>query len=174
MTRAQRWVLLGLSFGLVAGCSRGTAGEDNSAPSPETQSPRLQTSGQPEDLTFAPALRVNLERMTRTVSGLYYQDLLVGRGDPAVRGQRVMVAYSGWLADGAMFDQSPAGRPFAFQLGQGMVIPGWDEGVAGMKVGGRRLLVIPPALAYGRRSPGAGIPPNATLIFDVRLERIQP
>jgi FKBP-type peptidyl-prolyl cis-trans isomerase len=112
--------------------------------------------------------------MTRTASGLYYQDLLVGRGAVAMNWQRVRVAYTGWLADGVAFDQSPEGRPFSFILGRGQVIPGWDEGVSGMRVGGRRLLVIPPAMAYGRQSPGAGIPPNATLIFDVRLVQVQP
>lgn len=155
---------------LAGGCSSPVASPAGSSP----PAPVLETSGRPEDLTFAPALGVDLQRMTRTASGLYYQDLLVGRGAAAASGQRVQVGYTGWLADGAMFDQSPPARPFGFALGRGQVIPGWDEGVAGMRTGGRRLLVIPPNLAYGRRSPGAGIPPNATLIFDVRLVKVGP
>lgn len=158
-----------LAIWLVAGCSGKSTAGDSSPPAPI-----LETSGQPEALTYAPSLGIDLARMTRTVSGLYYQDLLVGRGAVAIAGKRVHVGYAGWLADGALFDQSPAGRPYAFLLGQGQVIRGWDEGVSGMKVGGRRLLVIPPGLAYGRQSPGAGIPPNATLVFDVRLVQVQP
>lgn len=166
MTRLAALSLLAISLG--AGCSgASTAGDSSPAPV-------LETSGQPEDLIYAPALGVDLARMTRTASGLYYQDLLVGRGAVATAGKRVHVGYAGWLADGALFDQSPAGRPYAFPLGQGRVIRGWDEGVSGMKVGGRRLLVIPPGLAYGRQSPGPGIPPNATLVFDVRLVQVQP
>lgn len=140
----------------------------------DSPAPALKTSGQPEELTYAPGLGVNLGQMTRTSSGLYYQDLLAGRGPVAAGGQQVQVAYTGWLVDGTMFDQSPPGRPYRFQLGRGRVIPGWDEGVSGMRVGGRRLLVIPPRLAYGRQSPGPGIPPNATMVFDVRLIQVQP
>ena len=158
-----------LALVLCAACSG-----RSTSPATEAPSPALETRGQPEQLTYAPSLGVNLSLMTRTASGLYYQDLLVGNGSAASGGQRVQVAYAGWLADGTMFDQSPAGRPYAFLLGRGQVIRGWDEGVSGMRVGGRRLLVIPPGLAYGRQSPGAGIPPNATLVFDVRLVRVQP
>lgn len=158
-----------LAIGLLTGCSG-----KSSAGDPAVPAPTLHTAGQPEDLTYASSLGVALARMTRTATGLYYQDLLVGQGADATSGKRVSVGYAGWLADGALFDQSPPGRPFAFVLGQGRVISGWEEGVSGMKVGGRRLLVIPPGLAYGRQSPGAGIPPNATLIFDVRLVQVQP
>jgi FKBP-type peptidyl-prolyl cis-trans isomerase FkpA len=120
-------------------------------------------------VTFAPALDVDLDAMTQTPSGLYYQDLEVGAGTVAVAGQRVSVLYRGWLADGALFDeaQDPA-SPFRFWLGFGSVIQGWDEGVAGMRVGGVRKLVIPPSLGYGDKPMGR-IPANSVLVFEVTL-----
>ena len=131
-----------------------------------------QTSGEPEKLTYAPALQVELDQMTRTASGLYYLDRRVGTGSTAEHGKSVKVGYVGSLANGRVFDQSGPGQPIEFMLGEGEVILGWDEGIAGMKVGGRRLLVIRPELAYGDASPGAGIPPNATLVFEVTLEGV--
>jgi FKBP-type peptidyl-prolyl cis-trans isomerase len=107
---------------------------------------------------------------TNTVSGLEYWDIKVGTGPTAVRGQMVKVHYTGWLTNGKKFDSSvDRAEPFTFTLGQGQVIKGWDEGVAGMKVGGKRQLRIPPELGYGDRGAGGVIPPNATLIFDVEL-----
>ena len=107
-------------------------------------------------------------------SGLQYEDITEGTGDAAVVGKNVTVHYTGWLFNdgiqGAKFDSSKdRGDPFVFRLGAGMVIQGWDEGVAGMKVGGARTLIIPPALGYGARGAGGVIPPNATLKFDVEL-----
>ncbi len=103
-------------------------------------------------------------------SGLKYQDLVEGEGVPAGPGQRVSVHYTGWLEDGSKFDSSvDRDEPFQFALGRGMVIRGWDEGVAGMKVGGKRRLVIPPHLGYGAQGAGGVIPPNATLVFEVEL-----
>lgn len=105
-----------------------------------------------------------------TDSGLQYDDLEVGVGAEAVPGKTVTVHYTGWLTDGKKFDSSKdRNDPFAFVLGGGMVIRGWDEGVAGMKVGGKRKLVIPPELGYGARGAGGVIPPNATLVFEVEL-----
>jgi FKBP-type peptidyl-prolyl cis-trans isomerase FkpA len=105
-----------------------------------------------------------------TDSGLKYEDLQAGDGDEAAAGQRVTVHYTGWLLDGDKFDSSvDRNEPFVFSLGKGMVIQGWDEGVAGMKVGGKRRLTIPPQLGYGSRGAGGVIPPNATLVFDVEL-----
>ena len=112
--------------------------------------------------------------MTTTPSGLQYQDLVVGTGQEAAAGDTVSVHYTGWLADGTKFDSSvDRGQPFQFVLGQGNVIQGWDEGVAGMKVGGKRKLVIPPDLAYGAQGYGGVIPPNATLTFDVELLEVK-
>src|ERR1700694_1341829 len=107
---------------------------------------------------------------TKTADGLQYWDIKVGTGPVATAGQTVKVHYTGWLTNGKKFDSSvDRGEPFTFNLGGGQVIKGWDEGVAGMKVGGKRQLRIPPALAYGDRGAGGAVPPNATLIFDVDL-----
>jgi FKBP-type peptidyl-prolyl cis-trans isomerase len=107
---------------------------------------------------------------TKTPSGLQYWDLKKGTGAVAKAGGTVKVHYTGWLTDGKKFDSSvDRNEPFEFKLGAGMVIRGWDEGVAGMKVGGKRQLQIPPDLGYGAHGAGAAIPPNATLVFDVEL-----
>src|SRR3954462_3038875 len=113
--------------------------------------------------------------MTQTTpSGLQYDDVQAGTGAEAVAAKNVRVHYTGWLfqngVQGAKFDSSrDRNDPFEFSLGAGMVIRGWDEGVAGMKVGGKRTLLIPPELGYGARGAGGAIPPNATLKFDVEL-----
>jgi FKBP-type peptidyl-prolyl cis-trans isomerase FkpA len=112
--------------------------------------------------------------MQTTPSGLQYEDTVVGDGATAASGQHVTVHYTGWLyqdgAAGRKFDSSKdRGQPFEFSLGAGMVIRGWDEGVAGMRVGGARRLVIPAELGYGARGAGGVIPPNATLLFEVEL-----
>lgn len=108
--------------------------------------------------------------MPTTASGLQYEDTAVGTGDEAKAGQKVEVHYVGTFPDGRKFDSSrDRGRPFGFQLGAGQVIKGWDEGVAGMKIGGKRQLIIPPGLAYGSRGAGGVIPPDATLHFEVEL-----
>ena len=107
---------------------------------------------------------------TTTPSGLTIDDIVVGNGAAAATGQKVKVHYTGWLTNGTKFDSSKdRNDPFVFPLGAGSVIKGWDEGVQGMKVGGKRKLTIPPALGYGARGAGGVIPPNATLVFEVEL-----
>ena len=116
-------------------------------------------------------LDFNLPAEEKTLeSGLRYLDHVMGTGEEAIAGKEVVVHYSGYLADGTKFDSShDRGTPFTFVLDQGRVIKGWDEGVAGMKKGGKRTLIIPPELGYGERGAGGVIPPNATLMFEVEL-----
>jgi FKBP-type peptidyl-prolyl cis-trans isomerase FkpA len=113
-------------------------------------------------------------QLITTSSGLQYQILKEGSGSVAQSGKKVSVHYTGWLTNGTKFDSSvDRGQPFQFQLGAGQVIKGWDEGVAGMKIGEKRKLTIPSNLGYGERGAGGAIPPNATLVFDVELLEIQ-
>jgi len=108
------------------------------------------------------------------MSELIIEDLTVGNGATATAGQSVSVHYTGWLTNGQKFDSSvDRNDPFEFRLGAGQVIPGWDQGVAGMQVGGKRKLTIPPNLGYGARGAGGVIPPNATLVFEVELLAIR-
>jgi FKBP-type peptidyl-prolyl cis-trans isomerase len=127
----------------------------------------------PQDVEFAPELGVNLAQMTRSPVGLYYQDEVVGTGALAQFGHRVTVEYTGWLPSGQQFDTSTTSGPFTFgPLGQAEVIAGWNMGVQGMRVGGHRLLVIPPTLAYGSAGRGIAIPGNSTLVFRVELTNV--
>jgi FKBP-type peptidyl-prolyl cis-trans isomerase len=129
----------------------------------------------------AAAARPNTNAPTRvtgdgvkTDSGLQYWEIRVGPGEAAKEGSHVRVHYTGWLTTGKKFDSSvDAGKPFDFTIGNGEVIKGWEEGVAGMKVGGKRQLRIPPELAYGAEGSPPTIPPNATLIFDIQLLGVQ-
>lgn len=150
--RSSSLLLAGLALIAVlssAGCGAKTG--DTSEPAPEA-TPAESTSS------------------AEQVTELKIKDDVVGTGAVAKSGDRVNVHYTGWLTDGTKFDSSKdRNQPFAFTLGAGEVIPGWDQGVAGMKVGGKRTLTIPPELGYGAQGAGGAIPPNATLVFEVEL-----
>ncbi len=110
---------------------------------------------------------------TPVATNLKIEDLVVGTGPAAKKGDRVTVDYTGWLTDGTKFDSSlDRNQPFTFTLGSGQVIAGWDQGVAGMMAGGKRRLTIPPELGYGAKGAGKTIPPNATLVFEVEMKKI--
>ena len=155
MSRLLRAAVLAGAIVAAPACGSSTA--------PKTPVPDITTT------TFAPILGVNLAAMTKTAGGVYYRDLSVGTGTPIDTGSKVQVRYAGFLVNGSLFDQSqPTAAPLTFTLGKGGVIKGWDEGLVGMKVGGQRQLVIPPALAYGE-SGSTNIPSQAILIFVVTL-----
>lgn len=155
--------LLASAMLVSAGCGTETAEE------PEAPAATAPQSTAPE----VTAPETNAGTPTSDVTELVIEDLVVGTGAEAKTGDAVTVHYTGWLTDGSEFDSSVGGQPFQFVLGNGEVIPGWDQGVAGMKVGGKRKLTIPPDLAYGAAGAGGGIiPPNATLVFDVELVSI--
>ena len=141
-------------LGFASGCGNSEPASTSTPPSASSPASPANVNGQ----------------ATRTASGLQYWDIVVGAGATAVPGRPVKVHYTGWLTSGEKFDSSlDRGQPFVFPLGEGQVIKGWDEGVAGMKEGGKRQLRIPPALGYGETGAGGVIPPNATLVFDVEL-----
>ena len=166
------WFFLSMGAILFIGC------EDQSTK--KVSSPRGLAQAQTPDLAkIDEKLKQDNEivkkedKINITKSGLKYEDLKVGEGKEAKAGDRLSVHYTGWLKDGTKFDSSKdRGRPFSFALGAGRVIKGWDEGVAGMKVGGKRKLVIPPELGYGTRGAGNSIPPDAQLTFEVELLKI--
>jgi FKBP-type peptidyl-prolyl cis-trans isomerase FkpA len=127
----------------------------------------------PRDVSYAPALGIDLDAMTRMSGGLYYQDVEVGSGAAANAGNTVSAYYRGWLSNGALFDQAqPPAAPIRFLLGAGWVIAGWDQGLVGMQVGGVRKLVIPPSLGYGSQANGP-IPRNSVLVFEVKLTAVE-
>lgn len=150
----MRRLLCGMMMLVLAGCAAAAPGGAPAAP---------------ETLSFAPALNVDLAAMQRMEGGLYVRDVRVGGGRTVGRGDEVAVRYATWLPDGTMMDANVApAAPREFRLGQRQVIRGWDQGVAGMRVGGQRQLVVPPSLGYGSRQVG-NIPPNATLVFLVEV-----
>lgn len=126
------------------------------------------TVADPAQVDFAPELEVDLEAMERTPSGLYLQDLAEGAGPVARSNSLVTLHYATWLPDGSVVDTSVGGDPFTMRLGGSEVIRGWNQGIPGMKVGGRRRLVVRPGLAYGSRGT-PNVPGNSTLVFEVQL-----
>lgn len=143
------------------------AAADPTAQGPQPMTSAVDNTSVPDTATID-GKKVKLKK---TKSGLRYYDVKVGSGKTAKTGETVSMQYTGMLLDGTVFDstQKHGGQPFDFALGAGQVIPGWDEGIAGMKVGGKRHLVIPGNLAYGANPPTPDIPANATLVFDVEL-----
>ncbi len=165
MKQAIGILALALAFGAF-GCAAGGGTSNTTSSSAGTPKTASKT-------TASAAGGVTAGTITLS-DGLKYEDLKVGDGAVADNGSKVSVHYTGWLADGTKFDSSlDRGQPFEFTLGNGNVIRGWDEGVKGMKVGGKRKLTIPPDLGYGAAGAGGTIPPNATLTFEVELLGVQ-
>lgn len=166
-TRAGRAVV---AAAFLCGCASGgsspatTAGTASSAPT--TVSP--VADGDIEHTQFSASLDVDLTKMMRRTSGLYVQDLQVGTGTVAAQGRTAVLRYAGYLPDGKRFDSGE----ITISIGAGKVIRAWDEGVLGMRVGGRRRLIAPPHLAYGSRGAPPDIPPNAVLLFDMELTQV--
>ena len=153
--------------------TNGTDTTETEAPTP-TATPKITAT--PKAAVPAPKMSTPKSATSKTIttpSGLKYEDTVVGKGAVATAGQNVTVHYRGKLTNGTIFDESyKRGQPFDFPLGGGQVIKGWDEGVAGMRVGGKRKLTIPSELGYGASGAGNTIPPNATLVFDVELLKV--
>lgn len=161
----MKHVLSVIAFAVLAGvmgCMANEGGTSGSSTSGSVSTPAAGSSGLSGGVVTLP-------------SGLKYEDLRVGEGPVADNGMKAQVHYTGWLTDGTQFDSSlNSGRPYPFQIGAGSVIRGWDIGIRGMKVGGKRKLTIPSELGYGAAGYGGGqIPPNATLIFEVELVDVQ-
>ena len=166
-SRPLRPLAIGTAF-ILAACNGDKPKADATVAPPANAQATPAPAADPATTTFAAALAVDLGRMTHTASGLYYKDLVVGTGARADSGKTVSVHYTGYLADGTMFETSTKGTPIEFPLGMGRVVQGWDQGLPGMKVGGKRQLVIPAALGYGDMGSGP-IPAGAIMVFTVEL-----
>lgn len=162
----------------LAGCQKyqktdAAASHDSAGPATPAPAPVAATGAGIESTTFAPELKVDLAGSTKAPAGFYYKDLVVGTGTEVVKGRPVSVHYAGWLPNGQLFDQSGANDPvLTFTPGAGGVIGGWEEGLIGMKAGGKRQLILPPELGYGAGGNGP-IPPNAVLVFTIEVVSVQ-
>lgn len=154
-------LLVGIMIWFFVNKTKSVADKSGVSPTPSISNPTVNNSPSSENWIKLP-------------SGLEYQDTVIGQGVAAKNGDTVAAHYLGTLQDGTKFDSSyDRGQPFVFILGKGTVIKGWEEGLLGMKVGGKRKLIIPPSLGYGDRGAGAIIPPGATLLFDVELVAVE-
>ena len=169
-TRTPRFAFAAAALVALA-CGGGNDAETGG--DPMTDAVMETTAGEEVATVYAPELGIDLNAMSRIEGGVHIRDLEIGRGDTASAGDRVSVEYAGWFPNGVQFDSSD-GDPIEFTLGVGDVIQGWDQGIMGMQVGGRRLLVIPPIRGYGEAGRPGVIPSSATLVFDVRLVEIMP
>lgn len=166
MPRAQFLLVL-----LATACGQGSSGGGALDALRAPALPELPVV--PELVDYHPDLDITIAEMRMLTSGLLLQDDSVGVGDSLVAGQTAVVHYTGWLPDGTRFDTSrESGTPFSFRVGAGEVIEAWDEGVIGMRVGGRRKLVIPPTIGYGAEGSGS-VPPNAIMVFEIELLEIR-
>jgi peptidylprolyl isomerase len=166
-------LILAGALASVAFAACGGDGDDDTADTPTSAASKTTTGGSPSPAATATEGPTSLQNPTTTPSGLQYEDIVVGTGASPQNAGRVTVHYTGKFLDGKKFDSSvDRGQPFTFVIGVGQVIKGWDEGVATMKVGGKRNLIIPAALAYGARGQGP-IPPNTDLYFEVELISVQ-
>jgi FKBP-type peptidyl-prolyl cis-trans isomerase len=160
MSRMLVAVALVLASNACGGGSSSAA--TSAAPAPQP------IAGDIERTTFAPSLGVHLDQMTKRASGMYVQDLTPGPGSVATRGRSVVVRYTGWLPSGKQFDSGE----ISVTLGTNKTIAAWEEGLLGMRVGGKRRLVVPPNLGYGARGAGDDIPPNSVLVFDMEVTSV--
>jgi FKBP-type peptidyl-prolyl cis-trans isomerase len=152
----------------------GCAGSTSSVSTVPVSTPSVSTTSaappksEVELVTFAPSLGINLDSMTKRPSGLYLKNLVIGTGAIATRGRSAVVRYAGYLPSGTLFEGGDASAEITVALGSNATIRGWEEGLPGMRVGGKRRLIIPPSLGYGAKGSGP-IPPNSVLIFDMEL-----
>jgi FKBP-type peptidyl-prolyl cis-trans isomerase FkpA len=157
------WAIVSILSLSTAACSSGGA----TASSAAAANPQ-PIAGDVERTTFDPSLRVHLDSMNRHADGLYVQDLVPGTGGVAIRGRTVVVKYTGWTASGKQFDTGE----ITVTLGSFKTIRPWEEGLLGMRVGGKRRLVVPPSMGYGSKGAGEDIPPNAVLVFDMEMMQV--
>ena len=143
-------------------------GGGGSTPAASATTTPQPIAGDVERTQFNPSLGVHLDQMVKRASGLYVQDLTMGTGAIASRGRTAVVRFTGWRADGKQFDEGE----ITVNLGSRQTIAAWEEGLLGMRVGGKRRLVVPPNLAYGARGAGNDIPPNSVLVFDMTLQSV--